>query len=238
MNIIIPTVLTSSRRTLEEELARVQGIARTVQIDIVDGRYAAPATWPYAEHGALTGLPEEGWLRSFGDFVYEVDLMVENPEETVGFWIAAGASRIVIHVEGARQLPKLVEELRRKYGHEKGFAPDLLSFGLAVHIDTDARVLAPYLIFIDFVQFMGIRAVGHQGQPFDASVVRKIRSFKKQYPHMPVQVDGGVSRETAPLLFEAGAHRLVVGHALWKAADVALEYALLEQFSEEYGQYR
>jgi ribulose-phosphate 3-epimerase len=238
MDIVVPTILTPSRSDLEAKLQRVRGLARTVQIDVVDGRFAAPATWPYAEQDALKGLSGDSWLRSFGPFVYEVDLMVERPEESAGFWIAAGASRIIVHVESTRYLPELIEELRVKYGHEKGFVPDLLAFGLAINIDTDTRILEPHLFATDFVQFMGIRTIGKQGQPFDERVVSKLRSFHKEHPDIPIQVDGGVTLVSAPLLLSAGASRLVVGHDLWESPDISSEIAHLSALAEEYGQYR
>lgn len=237
MERIVPTILTATRRDLEEKLARVQGKVRTVQIDVVDGRFATPATWPYTEPSELSFVAQEGALRTLGDFVYEIDLMIENAEQEVGKWIAAGATRIIVHIEHVRSLQQLLTELETKYGHQKDFAPGLLSIGVALNIDTDTRVLDSYLSSIDFVQFMGIRAVGHQGEPYDAGVVRKLRTFSRTHIGTSTQVDGGVSRTSAPDLISAGADRLVVGSALWHAEDIGAEIHALEGLFEAHGRY-
>jgi ribulose-phosphate 3-epimerase len=238
MSIVVPTILTPSRVDLEEKLKRLEGLVDTVQIDVVDGRFATPPTWPYANTADLAGLQSEGgWLREFGHFKYEIDLMTQTPEESAGFWIAAGATRIVVHIESTRALAKLIEKLSHNYGYEKGFAPDLLSFGLALNIDTDTRALEPYVDAVDYVQFMGIKTIGKQGQPFDRRVVGKLREFKKAHPDIKTQIDGGVTRESAPALLSAGVDRLVVGHALWEAKDIAAELSYYSRLCEEYGRY-
>lgn len=238
MNIVVPTILTASREDLENKLQRLEGLVESVQIDVVDGRFAGPATWPYASSKDLEGLSDqEGWLRELGDFKYEIDLMVENPEETAGLWIAAGATRIVVHIESTKYLPRLIGELKSKYGYEKGFAPDLLSFGLALNIDTDTSAIEPYLETADYVQFMGIATIGKQGQPFDTRVVDKIASFRRAHPGVLVQIDGGASLKTAPALLGAGVDRLIVGSDLWEETDLAAELTRFQQLSEEHGRY-
>jgi len=237
MAIVVPTILTASRADLEAKLKRVENRVDTVQIDVVDGRFAGPPTWPYAHKDDLAGFTHDGWLRDLGHFKYEIDLMVENPEESAGFWIAAGATRLVVHIESTRYLPRLVDELKDKYGYEKGFAPDLLSFGLALNIDTDTSAIEPYLATTDFVQFMGIKTIGRQGQPFDRRVIEKLRSFKKAHPEMELQVDGGITLESAPALLAAGVGRLVVGHDLWEEEDIDAELARYERVIEEHGRY-
>lgn len=237
MDVVVPTILTTSEDDLRRKLGRVKGLVETVQIDVVDGRFAGPSTWPYTKGSLTTLASETGWLTGFGDFRYEIDLMVEAPEESAGFWIAAGASRIVIHVEAARHLPKFVEELKSKYGYEKGFAPDLLSFGLALNIDTDTSAIAPFLDSVDYIQFMGINTIGRQGQPFDPRVLPKIRAFKKAYPGILIQVDGGASLRTAPELLSAGVNRLVVGSDLWEEEDIEAKLSRFARVVEEHGAY-
>lgn len=239
MSIVIPSILTASRADLVAKLGRLEGLVDTVQLDIVDGVFAYPATWPYAEGSEeLAGLSNaEDGLQSYGSFRYEVDLMVKEPEAVIGSWISAGATRLIVHVESTQYLDTLLKDLADNYGHDKGFAPDLLSVGLAINMATDTAALEPYLDRIDYVQFMGIGKIGSQGQPFDQSVIEKIRLFKKAHPDMPVQIDGGVSLATAPELLTAGVDRFAVGSDLWKSQDIS---SYLKQFAtliERYGRY-
>ncbi len=237
MSIVIPTILTTTKQDVLEKLKRVEGLVDTVQIDVVDGRFAGPPTWPYTESGGVLPPGRDGWLREYGDFRYEIDLMVENPEETAGYWIAAGATRIVIHIESTHYLPRLMDELSEKYGYAKGFTPTLLSFGLSLSIATDTNALTPFLDRVDYIQFMGIKIIGKQGQPFDERVLSKLRSFHKAHPEVVTQIDGGVTLTSAPALLSTGIDHLVVGHDLWEASDISGRIAQYERLSEEHGRY-
>ena len=238
MSIVIPAVLVSTRKELDETLLRLEGLFDTVQVDIVDGRFANPPTWPYVQVSEMDILTGDTQFPSVGKFTFEVDLMVENPELTVGAWIDAGVSRVLVHIESARNFKALIDDLKRRYGHEKGFMSGLLSLGVALNIDTDTAVLEPYIDSIDYVQFMGIARIGVQGQPFDRRVLRKIEAFKKAHPAIPLQVDGGVTLETAPDLLSVGVNQLCVGSALLEAPDLVERLHAFEALAEAYGRYR
>jgi ribulose-phosphate 3-epimerase len=244
MSVIVPAILTTSREDLEQKLLQLAGVVSDVQIDIIDGRFTSPATWPYTELGTNSNadvaskiFPEGDMLPYVDQLQYEMDLMVANPEEVTGLWIEAGAVRMTIHVESTNYLPKAITDLQIKYGHAKDFAPGLLSLGLAINIGTELSLIEPFLADADYVQFMGIATIGKQGQPFDKEVLRKIAQFKKKHPKMTVQVDGGVSLDTAPALLSAGVDRLIVGSALWKAKNFLDELEKFNQLVQEYGVY-
>jgi ribulose-phosphate 3-epimerase len=225
MGAIVPAILPTSREDLDDKLARLAGVTDEVQIDIVDGRFVTPPSWPYKnlKEGEKSSLSDDDDLSELGSFRFDIDLMVEEPEEVIGRWVRAGATRVTVHAETTQNLAKLVSEFQVEYGHDKGFAPELLSFGLAINLATPTSLIEPYLSHCDYVQFMGIASIGKQGEPFSMSVIPKIHAFHRKYPEMPIQVDGGVSRESAVKLLEAGATRLVVGSALLRAPDLAEE---------------
>ncbi len=212
----------------------------TVQIDIVDGSYAAPASWPYTKEGKedlskLLGTRES--LPFAGRFRFDIDLMVHNPEEVIGEWIALGATRLTVHTESTQYLPRLMHDLVHIYGYHKSISNTFLSLGLALNVDSDLALVEQYIDGVDYVQLMGIAKIGTQGQPFDPRVIERVRAFRKRYPHVPVQVDGSVTKETAPRLLVAGVSRLVVGHALQEAPDLAKAYAEFSELSLQYGTY-
>lgn len=238
MATIVPAILPTSRHDLDEKLARLVGIATDVQVDVVDGKFAEPASWPYIGGSNLDELTAQGGtIPRFEQFHVEMDLMTEKPEEVTGSWLAAGATRILAHLESTTYLPQLVTDLKVKYGHEKGFTANFLSFGLALNLDTDLATLEPYLNDIDYVQFMGIKSIGKQGQPFATELLNKIAVFKKNHPDMEIQVDGGVNFESAPLLLAAGVSRLVVGSALWNAPNLKEAFEKMTTLTEEHGLY-
>lgn len=239
MSIIVPAILPSSRRDLVQKLDALADLVDQVQVDIVDGVFASPPTWPYD-----TGPDELAHMLASGDLIphsgqckIEIDLMVVDPERSVGAWIELGASRITIHAASSGHLQHLLHEFKTVYGYDKEFSDGLLSIGIAIPSDVDPETLAPYLGQIDYVQFMGIKKVGRQGEPFDTGILRSIAVFRKRHPDTPVQVDGGVSLVTAPKLLELGVSRLVVGSAIWKAPKLREALTAFEAITQERGIY-
>lgn len=239
MGIIVPAIIPASRTDLDEKLARLAGVCEHIQIDIVDGKYAAPASWPYRDDAGEPSrmLAAGEMLPHSENFRFEVDLMSESPESSAGTWIGLGAVRLTVHAESTRYIARFIDNTRVLYGHDQGFAPDLLSIGLAIGAETDLALIEPYLDKVEYVQFMGIRKIGRQGEPFDSRVIARIKAFRKKYPHIEVQVDGGVSMQNAAALLDAGASRLVVGSAIWKTTDPVAAYRALDALTESHGLY-
>lgn len=239
MNSVVPAVLPKSENDLTETLGRLARFAEYVQIDIIDGEFAGPASWPYAESAdALHTFAAQGnSLPYWGKLKFDIDLMVERPEESIDDWMTLGATRITVHAESTRFLARLIDGFDKRYGHAPGFSTGLVEFGLAIGLSTDVALIEPYLNRVDYVQFMGIARIGTQGQPFDRRVIERVRAFRRRHPDIDIQVDGGVSKATAPALLKAGAHRFVVGSDLVRAENAKAEYEALEELTEEYGIY-
>jgi ribulose-phosphate 3-epimerase len=233
MSAIIPAILPTSGDDLADKLLRLRGLVDEVQIDVVDGTFGGAPSWPYSHGRAEVG--EETVMPYLGSMRFEADLLVDAPEAILDAWVGAGASRLTVHAETTRALPQLVRDLRGRFGHDKDFAPGLLSFGLSINVATDTTLIEPYLGDCDYVQFMGIARVGRQGEPFESRVVQKIAAFRAAHPDMPIQVDGGVTLESAPALLAAGVTRLVVGSALWARPDLPGTLAEFKRLLEPYG---
>jgi ribulose-phosphate 3-epimerase len=237
MSLITPAVLPSSHADLDEKLAlfaQMPSVNR-IQIDVVDGKFASPASWPYtAPKEMREKVARSEMLPHLDHIEYEMDLMCLDAERAAGDWIALGASRITLHVESAFDLQKSVDALCTHYGC--GLAEcGLVSLGLAVHIASDLSLLEPHVGRIDYVQFMGIAKIGRQGQPFDRRVIEKVRAFHTRHPQIPVQVDGGVSLANARELIAAGVSNLVVGSGILRATDPAAALAKFEALESPYG---
>ena len=231
MTEIIPAILPEDIDDLREKLSLISGIVPLAQIDVCDGKFAPTKTWPYKKGVDETFLriieQEEGF--PFWDSVdFEADLMVKHPENVVDSWIAAGAKRIIIHIESTPDPLSLCQKIRQEYG-----ASDESSYGVetgvALNIETSNEEVYELLSevdnegapAIDFVQFMGIENIGYQGEPFDERVFEKIRELRERFPDTIISVDGGVSLENADKLIEAGANRLVSGSAIFESGDIA-----------------
>jgi ribulose-phosphate 3-epimerase len=209
---VIPAVMPKNLTDLEHHVERVLGTVNTIQIDVMDGKFVQPRTWPYSKHDDFFEeiLREEKGLPFWNDIDYEIDLMVENPEREAETWISAGAKRIIAHIEGIHDIEKILS-----LGNE------FIEVGLAIGTDTPIEKIAPHLHDIDFVQCMGIAKIGYQGQPFDERVLSHIAQLRALDAELPISVDGGVSFETAPRLLEAGADILVSGSLVFTAENPA-----------------
>ncbi len=241
MEVIVPALLVATQKELKEKLARLVGVVDAVQIDAIDGKFAAPAppSWPYInEHNELNDFAANGESLPYEDhFRFEADLMVSAPEEAAPAWVGAGASRITIHAASVSNLAETLKHLSLHFGYSKNFTPGMLSFGVALTMNDNLAIIEPLLNQIDYVQCMGIAHIGRQGEPFDERTVERIRTFHLAHPDMPVQVDGGVSLETAPALLAAGVTRLIIGSSIWESSDVAARVREFQDLVLRYGLY-
>lgn len=222
MTEIISAILPSSFEELRSSLARVRSFSSYVHIDICDGVFVPSVTWPYNDSDTFEKIlsGEEG-MPFWKDVQFEVDLLVNRPEEVVHHWISAGASRIVIHNRSTTKMEDILSRLE-----EAG-----IETGIALGIDEESTALEPYHERISFAQCMGIATIGEQGNTLDERVIDTVRAIRTQFPNLTVSVDGGVRLETAHILSKAGAHRLIVGSALMRADDPRATYEKLVELA-------
>ncbi len=218
---IIPAILPRDFKEIEEKTALIKGLATMVQVDICDGKFVPSTTWPYKKRDESFEaiIHEDRGMPLWEDIDYEFDLMIQDPtEDDVRKWLSAGAKRIVLHAESSADLGPVIAVL-----------DGLVEIGLALNIATPLDVIEKYKHKISYVQFMGIRKVGFQGQAFDDRVLEKIKKSKELYPDLPVQVDGGVSLATAGELKKASVDRLVAGSVLFDADNFVDMYRELSK---------
>lgn len=238
MSFVVPAILPTSRADLDEKLRLLTHIptVERVQIDVVDGVFASPATWPYTapdEFHQMTGQGES--LPQRERVEYEIDLMCIDAEHVAGTWLLLGASRLTFHVESVPNLEQLLENMHRRYGSGTDFASKLVSFGVAIDFESDLDLIEPFLGTIDYVQCMGIAKIGRQGEPFDPKVYEQVRAFHAKHPEVAVQVDGGVSLDNAKELLKLGVTNLVVGSAILRAEDPIKAVEAFEALQSPYG---
>jgi ribulose-phosphate 3-epimerase len=215
---IIPAILPHRYYDIETAVQKVQGAVSTVQIDFVDGNFALNRTWWFNNKDTerLSAiLREEEGLPFWDTMNYEFDLMVSNPLEHMETFIALGPSKIIFHVEGLNE-----EEMISYFESLPEIVRQTIAFGMAIGIDTDPAILAPYIPYINTVQCMGIQNVGNQGQAFDERVVEQVKKVKTLYPEMLVSVDGGIKEEHIKELAKVGVTLFVVGSAVFQNEDI------------------
>lgn len=226
---LIPAIMPSSYSEVIDKVSLIVPHVSCVQIDVMDGLFIQSVSWPYrAEdmvffHGMLE---TKEMLPALDTLTYEVDLMVERPEEEIPKWYALGARRFIVHfesIEDADVLEQIILTYRRAGVSE---------VGIALGIETPVESIEPILREIDCVQLMGIAHIGRQGEPFDTQVIDRVKRLRAMYKDGIISVDGGVSVQTVSQLIDAGADRFVSGSAVFSGGDPALS---LRAFKEVEG---
>ncbi len=222
---IIPAVMPRNYEDLKNKIAMVRGLVPTVQIDLMDRRFTNGITWPFSKNNDeevfssdpyfLEIIREENGLPFWEEIDFELDLMVRDAIENFDNYLKLGPKRIVFHLEAQDPV-----HLREFIEGIDLYVRDNVSIGVAINTTTPISEITPLLFCIDFVQCMGIEHIGFQGEPFDERVIDNIKALRKDHPELIISVDGGVNLDTAPMLIEAGANRLVIGSAIFGSIDI------------------
>lgn len=214
---IIPAIIPISFEDMHKKVSSVKDIVDWVQVDVIDGMFAPSASWPYAPEDIVSfqKMVDDAQRLPFLDKLdYEIDLMVENPEEEIPKWYHMGARRFIVHIESIKNLD-ILEHIIIRY-RKNGIS----ELGIALSIDTPIDLIEPIINDIDCVQLMGIARIGYQGEKFDGRVIDRTKHLRKIHKDVIISIDGGVSFETALPLIKAGATRLVAGSAIFGSDDI------------------
>lgn len=211
---IIPAIIPKDYNLLKERLEKVVGLTKRVQIDIVDGKYAPTVTWPFSNEQRdhlLQMVRNEEKLPFSEELVIEIDMLVLHPIEYIPDMLSLGARSFVIHIDSTDHVSECIEAIKLA-GCE---------VGVALRPSVDESLLHPYIMDVNFVQFMGNDRVGYNGVDLDPTVLEKIAKFHSEHPTVEIQIDIGVSLETIPSLKAAGVSRFISGSAIFTAPDIA-----------------
>ena len=213
---ITPAILPENFEQIVDKLFILEGLCDRVQIDLCDGVFGLEKTWlPYEEDS----LPE--------GFKYEFDLMVVDWRKYLSRSVALGAVRVIVHVDhhSESDIREMVEVVSSHNIH----------LGLSVSNDFSIEKFATLVNTVSaqysklFIQVMGIKHIGAQGQPFDESVISRIEYLHKECKQLEIQVDGSMNPETILKVKNAGADCAVVGSYLFKMGAVKKTLERLER---------
>ena len=197
-----PSILAADFANLAEEVRRAkEGGAELVHFDAMDNHFVPNLTiGPVVAASLVEAI----------DLPVDAHLMVDNPDNLIRPFAVAGVASISVQPEAVTHLHRMLEVIRAS-GCEAG---------VALNPTTPPEAIEWVLPYLDYVLVMSVNP-GFGGQTFIPEMVEKVRRIK-QLSDLPVQVDGGITAETAPLMVEAGAQVLVAGSAVYKG-DPATE---------------
>jgi ribulose-phosphate 3-epimerase len=205
---ITPAILPAHFEELHDNLFRLEGVTGRVQIDLCDGRMGLEKTWlPYKE----THLPD--------GFEYEFDLMVNEWQKFLPRVLTLGAKRVVMHVDGweDHDFKMLYDMMRHHIDVTVGFS---VTNDAPIEMLCDRVFEAKQRLNGVFVQLMGIKKIGAQGQPFDERVLSRIDFVRRACHGTLIQIDGGMNPETIFLVKRSGAACAVVGSYIFGSGNI------------------
>jgi ribulose-phosphate 3-epimerase len=137
--------------------------------------------------------------------------MVTNPEQWIDDFAKAGASSITFHIE-ANENPEECKRLIQSIKQAN------MKVGISVKPKTSIDAILPYCNEIDLILIMTVEP-GFGGQSFQPEMISKISTLRQKFPHLIIEVDGGINESTALECAKAGANAFVAGNAIFGAPD-------------------
>ena len=191
-----PSILAADFANLAEEVRRAErGGADLVHFDVMDNHFVPNLT---------VGPAVAASLAAAIDLPIDAHLQMTNPDNLIPSFVEAGVASISVQPEVVTHLHRTLEIIRTG-GCEAG---------VALNPTSPPELIQWALPFVNYINVMSVNP-GFGGQNFIPEMVEKVRRLKDM-TDVPIEVDGGITVDTAPLMVEAGAQVLIAGSAVFK----------------------
>ena len=200
MNILAPSILSADFASLGGDVKKAERSgAQYLHIDVMDGAFVPSLS---------LGFPVIKSIRRVTNLVFDVHLMICDPDRYIEEFAAAGAGIITVHAEACPHLNRTIASIK-----ENG-----CKAGVALNPATPLTGLSYILDDLDMVLLMTVNP-GFGGQKYIESCTRKIRGLKRMISErdleIDIEVDGGIKLDNVQKVLEAGANVIVAGSAVF-----------------------
>ncbi|MHB9003879.1 MAG: ribulose-phosphate 3-epimerase [Coriobacteriia bacterium] len=202
--LMAPSILSADFTRLGQDVTRIsQGGADFIHVDVMDGHFVPNLT---------IGPPVVKALKRVTGTPLDVHLMIENAEETVDWYLDAGADWVTVHIEACDHVHRVIQAI-----HAAG-----AKAGVSLNPGTPVETVRDILGDVDMILLMSVNP-GFGGQAFIPRIIDKCRRLSQicaeENAAPLIQIDGGIDTTTAPLVTSAGARCLVAGSAVFCQDD-------------------
>src|ERR1700683_817157 len=215
---IVPSILAAVFARLGEQSSQVERAGATMlHLDVMDGHFVQNLT---------IGPPVVASIRKITRLTLDLHLMITDPDKYAPMFIDAGADQVLVHQEACKHLDGTLREIKRTGARA----------GVVINPATPLSAIDEVLGLVDYVLVMSVNP-GFGGQQFIPYTLEKVRRLdairRERRLTVPIEIDGGVTKDTVADAVRAGCDWIVTESSVFHTPDPAAALTELRQAAQQ-----